>query len=365
LNHSLLSEYKSFRAANSESTSEKTHFCSPLRQLLVGLIFNDLYNSIEKTNLKDFEFFLKQTNFLKVVDTLEKFEQGLLDKDSPRAREFILFKRQLYAMYEVQNRSVNEHELFSFEVERKNLTWLYRANADFIQEMHRVDQVDQLADHNRLGKNEVFRRRTLNPRRLKGITAFASSYGIYTYAPYLAVYLGTTLPMLGVVCAGLYGMLAFSESQIVNSIKLIKDQSENHGRLTINVGQSAFTSKDIIVDVKDIQSIVALGDDSSGDDGNEGNVIRVRRHFDIENQRWVEEEKALTLPGDAFRDRYFLDWILADKNGESGDLADDFQDLMLLQHEITTTQGKIGSFDVLAARDTVAILNDSDAVIDA
>ena len=89
--------------------------------------------------MKDFEFFLKQTNFLKVVDTLEKFEQGLLDKDSPRAREFVLFKRQLYAMYEVQNRSVNEHELFSFEVERKNLTWLYRANADFIQEMHRVD----------------------------------------------------------------------------------------------------------------------------------------------------------------------------------------------------------------------------------
>ena len=211
----------------------------------------------------------------------------------------------------------------------------------------------------------MFRRRTLNPRRLKGITAFASSYGIYTYAPYLAVYLGTTLPMLGVVCAGLYGMLAFSESQIVNSIKLIKDQSENHGRLTINVGQSAFTSKDIIVDVKDIQSIVALGDDASGDDGNEGNVIRVRRHFDIENQRWIEEERALTLPGDAFRDRYFIDWILADKNGESGDLADDFQDLMLLQHEITTTQGKIGSFDVLAARDTVAILNDSDAVIDA
>lgn len=53
-----------------------------------------------------------------MVDTLEKFEQGLLDKDSPRAREFILFKRQLYSMYEVQNRSVSEHELFSFEVER-------------------------------------------------------------------------------------------------------------------------------------------------------------------------------------------------------------------------------------------------------
>ena len=81
--------------------------------------------SIEKTTLKDFGFFLGSGNFLKVVDTLEKFEEGLLDRDSPRAREFILFKRQLYALYEVQNRSVNEHELFSFEVERNNLRWLY------------------------------------------------------------------------------------------------------------------------------------------------------------------------------------------------------------------------------------------------
>jgi hypothetical protein len=59
------------------------------------------------------------------VDTLDTFEEGLLDRDSPRAREFILFKRQLYALYEVQYRSVNEHELFSFEVESNNLRWLY------------------------------------------------------------------------------------------------------------------------------------------------------------------------------------------------------------------------------------------------
>ena len=317
---------------------------------------------LEKTSLKDFEFFLRQGNFLKVVDTLEKFEEGLLDKESPRAREFVLFKRQLYAMYEVQNRSVNEHELFSFEVERKNLTWLYRANGEFVQEMHRVDLTDQLADHTKLGKDEVFRRKTLNPRRFKGIGAFVASAGLYSYAPYLAAYLGTTLPMLGAVFGGLYGMLAFSESQIVNSIKIIKDQSENHGRLLIQVGNSAFTSSTIIVDPKDVLSIVALGNDDFGEDGTDGNVLRLKRHFD--GTQWVETERALTLPGDAFRDRYFLDWVLADKTGE-GSLADDFQDLMVRQHELATTQGKIGQFDVLAARNTVTLLNDSDALIDA
>ena len=56
---------------------------------------------------------------------MEKFEEGLLDCDTPRARDFILFKRQLYAFYEVQNRIVNENELLSFKVERKNLRWLY------------------------------------------------------------------------------------------------------------------------------------------------------------------------------------------------------------------------------------------------
>ena len=38
---------------------------------------------------------------------------------------------------------------------------------------------------------------------------------------------------------------------------------------------------------------------------------------------------------------------------------------MIRQHEISTTQGKIGQFDVLAARNTVTLLNDSDSIIDA
>lgn len=162
-----------------------------------------------------------------MVDTLDKFEAGLLDKNQPKARDFVLFKRQLYAMYEVQNRSVNEHELFSFNIDRANLRWLYRANIDYVQEMVKVDQLDQLADRASLGHNEVFRRRLLSPKKLKGLGGFASAFGLYAYAPYLTIYIGTTLPLLGAVAAGFYGMLAFSESQIINSITLIKDGSEN------------------------------------------------------------------------------------------------------------------------------------------
>lgn len=35
-------------------------------------------------------------------------------------------------MYEVQNRSIDEHEEFSMAMERKNLRWLYDANIDYV-----------------------------------------------------------------------------------------------------------------------------------------------------------------------------------------------------------------------------------------
>ena len=170
-------------------------------------------------------------------------------------------------MYEVQNRSVNEHELFSFQVERQNLKWLSNANYEYIQELHRSDALDQAGDSSFLGKDQVFKRRTLNPRRVKGLGAFASAYSLWFYAPYLTIYVGTTVPMLGAAFAGLYGMFAFSESQIVNSIKIIKDGSENNGKLLITVGDSAFTTSDIIVDVRDVLSICSLANDDLGHEG--------------------------------------------------------------------------------------------------
>lgn len=44
---------------------------------------------------------MRQRNFLKVVDTLEKFEANAVDPNSALAKDFHLFKRQLYQMYEV------------------------------------------------------------------------------------------------------------------------------------------------------------------------------------------------------------------------------------------------------------------------
>lgn len=55
----------------------------------------------ERADSKDFDFFMSQGNFLKVVDTLEKYQQRMVNTKSDSGKEFILFKRQLYQMYEV------------------------------------------------------------------------------------------------------------------------------------------------------------------------------------------------------------------------------------------------------------------------
>jgi hypothetical protein len=122
-------------------------------------------------------------------------------------------------------------------------------------------------------RGKVYRRKLLNPRRFKGITSFIASYGIYSYLPYIAVYTGgSTIPILAACAAGFYGMLAFGESRIVNSIEVINGGA-NAGKLRVNVSSSILASHYIIVDIRDIHSVVSLGNNDLGDEDNENNII--------------------------------------------------------------------------------------------
>lgn len=114
----------------------------------------------------------------------------------------------------------------------------------------------------------------LNPKRLKGVGAFAASYGIYSYMPYIAVSLGSTIPVFAACFAGLYGMFAFSESECVNTIEVIREGA-NEGKLRINVATSAFASRNIIADIKDVRQVTCLENDDIGEDNLDGNVISI------------------------------------------------------------------------------------------
>lgn len=78
--------------------------------------------------MKDYAFFINQPQFYKIVDSLEKYQEMFIDLDTKEGRDFYVFKRHLYQLYEIQNRSIDEHEAFSFQIERENLKWLYNAN---------------------------------------------------------------------------------------------------------------------------------------------------------------------------------------------------------------------------------------------
>ena len=175
-------------------------------------------------------------------------------------------------------------------------------------------------------KGYVFKRKLLNPKKLKGFGALGASLYVYNYLPYIAAYFGPTLPLLALSAGTIYGLMAFAETQIINSIKVISE-GEHKGKLEINVGTSVVGSHNIIVDVKDIQSVISLNNDDLGESG-DGNVVTVAKYINPTTGELVEEGTAFTLPGDAFRDEKFMDWVISEKD-EEGELAHDFHDLMI------------------------------------
>jgi len=128
-------------------------------------------------------------------------------------------------------------------------------------------------------KGAVFRRRLLNPNRLKGITALGASFGIYSYLPYLAVYLGSTVPLLTACAAGIYGLIEFGESNVINQINVVHE-GENAGKLRVTVGSTVLSSRDLIVDVRDIKSVLSLSDNDLGRDNLDNNLVEVSKYYD-------------------------------------------------------------------------------------
>lgn len=134
----------------------------------------------------------------------------------------------------------------------------------------------------------------MSPLRLKGLGAFAASAYIYTYLPYLAVYLGSTLPMLTACAAGFYGLAAFSDNRVVNEIRVIEG-GDHSGKLQIKIAESPFVQSSIIVDPRDLQSVVTFSENPE-----EGTVVNITKHIDEKTGDSVTHAIQLQLPGDNF-----------------------------------------------------------------
>lgn len=177
-----------------------------------------------------------------VVDSLEKFQSGMINTNTDAGRNFVQFKRQLYKLYEVKNRSVLEHDAFSMSVDRRDLKHLYKANLDFVQAL-RADNFESSVnkDRNQLEsmnkQNIVFSdKRYYDLRNLGRLGAAFLSVGMY---PYLTPYLGSMLTNF--VIAGSF-TVAFSglvNDSYHNKFKITKinykDSGEHKGMYELTV----------------------------------------------------------------------------------------------------------------------------------
>lgn len=106
----------------------------------------------------------------------------------------------------------------------------------YLQQMHIVNQLDQKADTARLN-GKVFKAKTMNPTRLKGLAALGVSGLAYSNLMMLSLMMGPTIPMATVAASALYGMYSFSDKEYVSAI----EASENGG-LKLTIQKSVFAS---------------------------------------------------------------------------------------------------------------------------
>ena len=250
-----------------------------------------------------------------------------------------MFKRQLYSLYEVKNRSVSEHEAFSFEIQRENLKWLWNANQDFSREMERLNALEDLTAHANLG-GAIFKRKAMSPARLYGVGCFGAAGVTYTNFHMFASVLGSSATLFGITAASIAGMINLNEKNVINSIHFVEG-----GALKINVSSNAFASRDIIVNQNQVQGVLSLGNDDSGETDVDNNIVEIS---DFVDQGVTVEREQFTLPADAWKDFNTLDWVLSIKNNEPNtDSTEDlFQDLIHTQFTTKSTSGGLSKLEL-------------------
>jgi len=217
-------------------------------------------------------------------------------------------------MYEVQNRSIDEHETFSTKLERQNLRWLYQANLDYIGEVQRVSSLDALVDHGQL-KGSVFRAKMMSAKRMRGLGSLTIAAALYSHMSVMTMMMGPVLPVLSIVGTAMYGLRAFSDVGTVSRIDYVTE-GEFNGMLRATIQKSPLVSYTVILNPKHTMSVCSVGADDVGEDDAEGNILHAREYLD-ESTGNKEKNGLFTIPADAYRDKITMEWIMAQKDEDS------------------------------------------------
>lgn len=267
---------------------------------------------IEKYKAEDYDFFLEKGNFLKVTDTLEKFTANL-DMNHEDAKNFVIFKKKLYKLYEVRSRSTLEHEVFSTDVTEDELSHVYNAHKHHLRTLITDNHIKRYNAQKQL-KGSYYKRKFMSPARLRGLTSSFLALSMYIYHPYLwphfaAGYLLPKLYTITPIAASLYGLYNLSESNVVHSITRI-DSGSDKGKVKITIALTPLVTKYIIADAKDVV-----------DGGRIANMdvsaLKIKAGYDSKTGDLFTEERVYTMEtagsDNAWIDAEGMDWLLAKK----------------------------------------------------
>lgn len=114
-------------------------------------------------------------------------------------------------------------------------------------------------------KGKIFKRKMMDPGKLKGLGYFGLAGATYAMFPHLALTFGANFTTFAMAAFSVGGMYRFNDRDIINFIELIAD-GDNKGKLKLSVSTSPFTSSEVIASVNDVQGVFSLNEDDAGEE---------------------------------------------------------------------------------------------------
>jgi len=168
-----------------------------------------------------------------------------------------------------------------------------------------------MCEHAALG-GKIFKAKTLSPRKVRGIGAFAAAGAAYSNFAALSVMLGPTLPTLAICTAAVYSIFSISERQTIKQIEWVKDGSEFDGWVKIKVADSAFTSHEILAHPKHTRTLAVLGDETFGAQDCKAQILHIKDFLHVASGEYKTD--VFTIPADAHADGNTMEWLGAHKD---------------------------------------------------
>lgn len=148
---------------------------------------------------------------------------------------------------------------------------MWEANEDFLREMAKANKIDDMTNHANL-KGAIFKRKSMDPYRMKSLGYFALTGALWSYSPFLVAHFGSTFSTLAIASAAMTGMMNFQERNVINNVRVSTNESTN-GMLEINVSTSPISSRTIYAHMQNCHAVFALSNDDRGEEDVDNNVV--------------------------------------------------------------------------------------------